>query len=123
MESVIADKTVSYAGNDKISVEQYYQHVIGVTVSSNLRKQNIRIFVNRENAPYVETKPLHPSQEVIERRQDGIIIGIQVQLNYELEKEIMGFGEGMVVLQPERLRKRMQAKLSQAIMNYDQCIE
>lgn len=119
MESVSVDESVTYVANDKTSVDQYYRDVIGVTVSNNLRKQDVKIFVNRNTAPYVETKPLHSSQKIIERRADGIIICIQVQLNYELEKEIIGFGEGMVVLQPLSLRNRMKLKLNQAISNYE----
>jgi predicted DNA-binding transcriptional regulator YafY len=74
--------------------------------------------VNHLHAPYVETKPLHHSQEVIEWVNGGIIIQITVQLNYELEKEILGFGEGMKVLAPERLVKVIKSRMEKAVMNY-----
>jgi predicted DNA-binding transcriptional regulator YafY len=41
-----------------------------------------------------------------------------VQLNYELEKEILGFGEGMKVLAPERLVKVIKSRMEKAVMNY-----
>ena len=72
-----------------------------------MRAEKVQIWVNLEHAPYVETKPLHHSQIILERLDDGIIIQIQVQLNFELEKEILGFGEGMKVLAPEKLKKRI----------------
>ena len=45
------------------------------------------------HAPYLETKPLHSSQVTLERQQEGVVIELFVQLNFELEKEILGFGE------------------------------
>ncbi|HTE28011.1 helix-turn-helix transcriptional regulator [Flavitalea sp.] len=118
METLSVDEVEPYIPNKNLSVEQYYRDVIGVTVSENLRKQIVKIFVNHENAPYVQTKPLHVSQELIERRDDGIVIAIKVQLNFELEKEILGFGDGMVVLEPERLRKRVNDRLIRAVGLY-----
>ncbi|WP_234733096.1 helix-turn-helix transcriptional regulator [Tellurirhabdus bombi] len=109
-----------FLANDAFSPDSYYQHVIGVTVSPRMRPQCVRILVSLQHAPYVETKPLHPSQQLIERREDGIVIEICVQLNLELEKEILGFGEGMTVLAPASLRARIQARLATAARFYEQ---
>ena len=56
---------------------------------------------------------------MIERRDDGINIQIQVQLNFELEKEILGFGEGMKVISPEKLKKRIFTRMSKGLQNYE----
>eukprot|EP01035_Chromulina_nebulosa_P069080 gene69080-94667_t len=44
-----------------------------------MQAENVQIWVNSEHAPYVETKPLHHSQIVLKRLEDGIVIQIQVQ--------------------------------------------
>lgn len=109
MLEVAIDESVPYRENKLHSPETFYKDVIGVTVSPNIRPRETKIWVNALHAPYVETKPLHHSQQVLERRDDkSIVIGIFVQHNHELEKEILGFGEGMVVLSPERLRKAVK---------------
>ena len=118
IESLSLLEHETYFGNTGITTEAYYKNVIGVTVSPNLRNHHVRIFVDRETAPYVETKPLHASQQTTDRTDGGIIITLSVQLNYELEKEIMGFGEGMVVLSPGRLRNRIQGKINKAAKLY-----
>ena len=107
-----------YLENQTYHLQDFYRDVIGVTVSPRQRRQKVRIFVDYFNAPYVETKPLHHSQEVVERLKGGIIIQITVQLNYELEKEILGFGEGMKVLAPEKLAKIIKSRMEKAVMNY-----
>ena len=100
-------------------LSNYYQDVIGVTVSENLPPQEIRLFVYQSNAPYVLTKPLHPSQTLIEKRDKGIVISINVQINFELEREILGFGDSMLVIQPQVLKDRIWSKLRRANKHYE----
>jgi predicted DNA-binding transcriptional regulator YafY len=40
-------------------------------------------------------------------------------LNFELEREILSYAEGMKVLAPEHLRKRIHRKLQQGVYNYN----
>ncbi|MEN7548097.1 WYL domain-containing protein [Rapidithrix thailandica] len=119
---VKATEEVPCRENNSLHPEDYYKEVIGVTVSQT-RPANVRIWISKQHAPYVETKPLHSSQELIERTEEGIVVQIKVQLNFELEKEIMGFGEGMKVLAPERLRKRIKYKMLMAAQLYEEVEE
>lgn len=114
------DHTSEYIANETIDPDLFYRDVIGVSVSHHLRPMIVRLFVNQLHAPYVETKPLHHSQQVVERRPDGIVIQLKVQHNFELEKEILGFGEGMIVLQPERLRQIMKRRMREALVGYEE---
>jgi predicted DNA-binding transcriptional regulator YafY len=101
---------VTYDENEDFDPETYYKDVIGVTVERNRRPQKIHLRVDRKTAPYVITKPLHSSQEVISTSKKGIEITIDVQINFELEKEILGFGESIEVVKPEKLRSRILSK-------------
>jgi predicted DNA-binding transcriptional regulator YafY len=116
--NVDLSEDVAYIDNEIITPEEYYKDVIGVTVT-NLRPMKLKLFVEKSHAPYVETKPLHHSQKVIERTEHGIIIEINVQHNYELEREILGFGEIMKVLEPERFAKKIKQRLFKGGMNYE----
>ncbi|RNC83143.1 MAG: WYL domain-containing protein [Balneola sp.] len=102
-----------------LNPQDFYRHVIGVTTSPNMRPREVMIFVDRGNAPYVLTKPLHHSQQLVRKVKDGIIISIHVQFNFELEREILGFGESMKVLSPPGLAKRISNKLYLARRNYE----
>ncbi|NOU59702.1 helix-turn-helix transcriptional regulator [Marinifilum caeruleilacunae] len=87
--------------------DEYYKHAIGVTVNEGLSPRTIVLKIDRTNAPYVITKPIHASQQVIEKGHEGIIIRIKVVPNYELERVLLGFGPGLEVLSPPSLRKRI----------------
>ncbi|WP_420147348.1 helix-turn-helix transcriptional regulator [Spirosoma sp.] len=118
--SIESADEVSYRANPDIISTTYYQDVIGVTVSQTLRPCKVLIYVDAQHAPYVETKPMHHSQQVTERRNGGIVISLNVQLNFELEREILGFGDGMTVLAPARLRERIRQKLQTGLAQYEQ---
>lgn len=95
----------------------YYKDVVGVTVNKT-RAQRVQFWVDARNAPYVVTKPLHASQRIIEEREDGVVFNIFVQINFELERLLLGFGDAIEILKPERLRLRMLSKLQRAIKRY-----
>ena len=84
----------------------------------NERPKNIRLFIDRQTAPYVLTKPLHHSQQLLSKSNMGVEISIKVMHNFELEKEILSFGDSVKVLSPESLRKRICMKLSNAVNLY-----
>jgi hypothetical protein len=46
-----------------------------------------------QTAPYILSKPLHGSQKVKSKDAKGLVIGIEVIPNYELESWILAFGE------------------------------
>jgi predicted DNA-binding transcriptional regulator YafY len=101
----------------QIDGDTYYKDVVGVTVFKT-RAERIQFWVDKKNAPYVITKPFHKSQRVIKHTEDGVIFNILVQVNYELERKILGFGDSIEVQKPDKLRNRILGKLHRAIENY-----
>lgn len=102
-----------------VDFERYYADTIGVTKSLKDRGNKVLLHVESKNAPYVETKPLHNSQQILNRFDDGsIIIRIDVVLNFELEREILGFGECMKVLAPRYLVNRIKRRITQSMKQY-----
>jgi len=102
-----------------INADEYFSDAIGVTVSPEQRGRNVIFFVEKSNAPYVKTKPFHHSQEILEEKENGTIFKICVQINYELERLLLGFGESLVVYQPVQLKERISQKLKKAFNNYN----
>ena len=99
--------------------DSYYKNTIGVTVFSDSYVQTVRLHLDRSNAPYVLTKPLHHSQKVLSQdKEGGIIVEIQVNVNFELERLILGFGPSIEVLKPIRLRNNIERKLEKALGKY-----
>lgn len=105
---------------ENFDAELFYKDVVGVTVNQGLDVRKISLWIDADNAPYVLTKPFHASQIVEEQQEDGsIIVSLRLKINYELERMLLGFGEGLEVLAPESLRQRFRDKLKKALRKYE----
>ncbi len=104
--------TKLFKENEGIDFEKYYSECIGVTRSEKDRPQKIILKFDSRNAPYVITKPLHHTQQIIENGENGLIIRIDVIPNFELEREILGFGENIEILGPKRLKQQIQRRIT-----------
>lgn len=98
--------------------DRYFGEVIGVTVSERQRPQNVIFKIKAKYAPYVITKPLHHSQVILKEDEDSTTFKICVQLNFELERMILGLGEFITVLKPNILRRRIEKSLQESFTNY-----
>ncbi len=94
-----------------IDFERYFSDVIGVTKAPTNRANKVILWVEKKHAPYVLTKPIHQSQQLMQEDETGIIIRIDVVLNFELEREILGFGEQIKVLSPKILQKSIKKRI------------
>jgi predicted DNA-binding transcriptional regulator YafY len=105
---------------DDFDADAFYKNVVGVTVNTGLQPRKIELWIDATNAPYVITKPLHNTQRLINTNEDGsIIIHLLLIENYELDRLLLGFGNGLEVLKPERLRNRMQKILKAGLERYE----
>ena len=106
---------------EDFDADKYYENTYGVTVMNDKQLVNIELKIDKHNAPYVITKPFHHSQKTLQTFENGgVIIGLRLHHNFELERLILGFGESIEVLKPKRLRDRIQWKLKQAYLNYQE---
>jgi predicted DNA-binding transcriptional regulator YafY len=99
-------------------LENFYSDVIGVTKSRGQSASTVVLKIAADNAPYVITKPLHSSQKILKEEKDWTFISINVVLNFELEREILGFGDRIEVLAPRILRKNIMRRLGNASSLY-----
>lgn len=110
---------VAYLENTVLDPDEYYRDVIGASVSEGSRPVPVTVWVAQKHLPYVLTKPLHPSQILVKQLKGGGLIRICVQLNFELEKQLLGFGEAMRVLSPRRLKNTLAKRMKVASDQYD----
>lgn len=112
------DSKVEYEYNTKYDLEHYFSKAIGVSINPDLKTEEILLFVYNKHAPYVLTKPFHFSQKLIKKDNFGITISLNIQHNFELEKEILGLGEGIRVISPSFLKRRIKERLVYASESY-----
>ncbi|HTF04845.1 MAG TPA: WYL domain-containing protein [Bacteroidia bacterium] len=109
-----------YMKNTFFEIDTYFDDTIGVTKNMGVRPQQVVLKVDRAMAPYVITKPIHPSQKILRTESDGVIFSINVTWNFELERELLGFGEQIAVLSPKRLQNRITWRIRRMAERYEQ---
>ena len=98
----------------------FFDDMIGVTKTMHDKPQAIVFRAIPEQVPYIMTKPLHKSQRVLKREDDGsVVFQIKVVLNYEIEREFISFSSGVKVLSPRLLVRRMKERLCDAAAQYE----
>ncbi|MEO1714932.1 MAG: phytanoyl-CoA dioxygenase family protein, partial [Bacteroidota bacterium] len=117
----VTESEAPYVPNTTLHLKDYFRDVVGVSVEENGQTERIEIFVEQNHLPYVLTKPIHHSQQLQQKMPGGGIITLDVQLNFELEKELLGYGETIKVLSPPRLVRRLKKRvaLSHRLYTYD----
>lgn len=92
---------------------EYFYDLVGVTRPVGVKIQEVVLKFSSEVAPYIITKPIHPSQK---HRNDpsGLEVKIKVIPNYELERLILSFGEQVKVISPQDFKERIAQRLNAA---------
>lgn len=97
----------------------FFDDLVGVTKNIGHKAERVRFRVMPEEVPYVKTKPIYHSQQVIEELADGsVIFEIEVVINQELRREFFGYVDGIQVLSPLGLVIFMKDKLQRAAERY-----
>ncbi|MDR3219183.1 MAG: WYL domain-containing protein [Dysgonamonadaceae bacterium] len=97
----------------------FFDDLLGVTKNLNSRTEKVRFKASAYDVPYIQTKPIHKSQQLIECLNDGsAVFEINVVINQELHREFFGFADGIQILEPKYLADFMKTKLTNAVAKY-----
>ena len=107
---------IEYIPNKNFNFEEYFEDVVGVSVPMSGTPDKVVLKFEKSRFPYVETKPLHPSQRIIDK--DECIVQIEVHQNSELNSLIFSFGDQVEVLAPDSLRNQFKAKINKLSEKY-----
>ncbi len=109
------EKFKPYAGLD---FAVYYNNCIGVTKTEKDKVVKIIFKAHPAHTPYLITKPMHSSQLVLKQDATGTIFQICVVVNFELERELLGFGEHITILAPKYLKSKLYKRVQKMTENY-----
>lgn len=115
----IAESNIDFVENESIDFDEYFEDVVGVTVPAGEEVQKIIMIADEGLAPYIRTKPIHESQTQLRKIEDGFQFSIKVVPNRELETVILGFGEGLKVIEPTEFKERIYSRIQESLDNYD----
>lgn len=113
---------VPFIENKEYDFNAYYKDVVGVTVpKDHPQPEDVELKFDEARFPYILSKPIHPSQEVID--EEHHIVRLHVRPNKELESQIFFFGPQVEVLKPAWLRQQIADKIAESYKKYFPCAE
>jgi len=110
----IKNSSKSFVENDLFSPDDYFKHLVGVSMPRNSPIEDVIIRIKATTVPYLTSKPIHNLQEVTKTYKNGDVqIKIPVYINYELESTIMSYGKALEVLKPKVLRNNLKELMNE----------
>lgn len=103
----ITDSKVPYKMRGIDWEEDYFYDIIGVSRPWDGNVEEVVLLFNKEQAPYILTKPIHPTQKA-KQVEDKLKVSIRVIPNFELTRLILSFGSKVSVLEPDSLKQEWQ---------------
>jgi len=101
-----------------INPENYFTDAVGVTVHPEDVKTRIVFRPTPDQAPYIKTKPLHKSQQMLSENEAYAEFMIEVIPNFELEQLFLSFGERVVITGPVDFRNTIISRIKNSLNNY-----
>lgn len=111
-----------YIEPDRNSIGDNIYQSVGITSVFNPEfRKDVILKVSKERFPYIKTKPIIPSQQVLEDRctDDAYFVSLEgITINKELESQILSFGPDVEVIEPAELRQKIKDAVSKASEAY-----
>lgn len=95
----------------------YFKYSIGITANDGQSPQNVEVRVDNLLAKYLQSQPVHHSQELTETK-DGFLLKLKVIDTYELREKLLGYGSQVEVLKPASLRNEIKDQLQKTFKKY-----
>jgi predicted DNA-binding transcriptional regulator YafY len=108
----IRESFAEYVSDRSFDPNRYFDDIVGITLESDKKPEEIKFEAFGTQVEYFKTKPLHKSQVLIKEREESAIFRIRAMVNFELLSEIFSYRENMHVLSPDHVREEIVTSLS-----------
>lgn len=93
-----------FSKNRHIKIETEFENAFGIFADREKETEDVVLSFSSVGGKYVNTFPLHWSQEVISETDKELIIRLKIKLTYDFIMELLAQSENVKVLEPLHLR-------------------
>jgi len=90
----------------------YFKHSIGIT-SFDEKPEKIIFKIDKIGGKYLESQPIHQSQEIIKEGKKRNTYQLKVLLSEELKRFFLSYGNQIEVIAPEKLRNTIKNEITE----------
>ena len=98
---------------DDFDATEYFKYSIGITSFNNVPPSKVVLSFSSDEGDYIRSKPLHASQKILVDNAKEFKVELKIQLSYELESIILGYGSLVKVIGPPVLVKKIKERIKE----------
>lgn len=102
-----------------LDIDDYFYDIVGVSLNPESEPEKIVLKVGYPDAEYLNSKPIHGSQRLIERNDEGMTFELKLIPNEEFMQQLLTYAHNAEVVKPQSLRKAVFER-AEAIKSHNQ---
>ncbi|MBP6455529.1 MAG: WYL domain-containing protein [Chitinophagaceae bacterium] len=91
---------------EQIDQENYFKSALGISMKDQ-KVEKIILHFNPAQKKYLQSQPLHHSQQIIKDTAKTFAISLELIVNYELKTLLLGYGNDVEIIKPLSLRNEL----------------
>lgn len=100
------------------NVYQEFKSSFGIINGTNEEAEKVVLSFTPQEGRYVESLPLHHSQELVLKNDQEIRFSYLIRPTYDFRMELLSYGDQVKILEPESLKKTIKTQLQKALKSY-----
>lgn len=92
------------------AIREHFTHIVGVSLLPEGKPVTVRFKAWKPDAWYIDTKPIHWSQQIVEEEKDWMVFTLEVIPNEELVQQLLTYANRLEVLEPLSLRQELYSR-------------
>ena len=117
LESNLSDIAFKYP--KQFDPEKYFKHCFGIIHDEDCPLETVKLKVSHDQAKYLRSLPLHPSQKELVHTGEYSIFSVEVRPTFDFQQELLWNGDAVEVLEPLWLREEMAGMAKRMWNNYN----
>ena len=109
---------VRFKKSMSFDVNEHYKNCYGIISPNGDLPEEVLLWFDRHQGKYIQSLPLHESQEVVSDDETGLVVRLKLFLTHDFIMEILSHGSHVKVLAPGYLKESIEAELAQTLNNY-----
>ena len=97
----------------QFDVDDLFTDAYGIIREVSTPVEDIKLKVEREQANYFISRPLHTSQRIIQQTDKSVTFSLRLCPTYDFIMELMSHGAKIEVLAPQSLREQISARIKE----------
>ena len=114
-----------------LDLDERFEDIVGISYYENRKLERILFAITKTAANYIRTKPLHPSQTELPATRQAELVGeypalgdfvfftIECIPNFELHSLLYSYGQRIVIISPEWIRKEIRDEAVKQVELYN----